>query len=195
MQRLKTLAIIISIAILSGVIFTGVMLSTEQPVEAHGDIESRFRLVENPAFIEPITGAVGHGVFNLDGSDLDNLKYDLEIGAQGLESNSWYYLSVTVREVTGEDFGGAGGMVPVAMAVTGMARTNNKGHLEFIGKGVLPNVFAPNVNRGVKTWRIDQQIRQLGSGEKGNCVECILVCAPTTKVELVQGSELVLFDG
>lgn len=185
MYMLKRVAGLLSLALLAGLLLS---IGTEQPVEAHGDIESRFRLVENPAFIEPITGAVGHGVFNLDGSDLDNLKYDLEIGAEGLESNAWYYLSVTVRE----NFDG--GAVPVAMAVAGMARTDNKGRLEFVGKGVLPNVFAPNVNKGVKTWRIDQQIRKLGSGEKGNCVECILVCAPTTKVELVQGSELVSFD-
>ncbi len=186
MHRIKTLTVMLSIALLSVLIFTGVKFSTEQPVEAHGDIETKFRLVENPAFIEPITGAVGHGVFNLDG-DLDNLKFDLEIEAQGLESSTWYYLAVTVRE------GFDGTAVPVAIAVAGMARTNSRGNLEFVGHGVLPNVFAPNVNTGVKTWRIDQQVRQLGSGELANCVECILVCAPTTKVELVKG-ELVPFS-
>ena len=46
-----------------------------------------------------------------------------------------------------------------------------------------------------RLWRIDQQIRQLGSGELGNCVECILVCSPTTKVELVDGKLVQVVEG
>ena len=107
--------------------------------------------------------------------------------AEDLMPNTWYYLSATVREVIDGDFGMSGGTVPVAMNVVGAARTDGEGRLEFTGVGVLPNVFDSPATPGVTQWRIDQQVRQLGSGELGNCVECILVCAPTTKVELVDG--------
>ena len=70
-----------------------------------------------------------------------------------------------------------------------MAKTNGDGKLKFKGKGEFPNVFDPPVTPGTDRWRIDQQIRKLGNDPRviGNCVECILVCAPTTKVELDHG--------
>jgi len=123
----------------------------------------------------------------LNGRDLDNLDFEMAIEAEDLMPNTWYYLSATVREVVGGDFGMGGGTVPVASVVVGTVRTDGTGRLEFEGEGVLPNVFDTPVTPGVTQWRIDQQVRQLGSGELGNCVECILVCSPTTKVELVDG--------
>ena len=35
----------------------------------------------------------------------------------------------------------------------------------------------------------------IGLGELGNCVECILVCSPTTKVELVDGKLVQVVEG
>lgn len=188
MYMLKRVVGLLSLALLAGLLLS---MGASPVVEAHGDIVSEFSLVDNPLFTPGDglgAGGSGTGVFNLDGRDLDDLKYDLEMEAEGLMPNTWYYLSVTVRE----GFGGVA--VPVAIAVAGMARTDGRGNLEFVGHGVLPNVFAPNVNNGVKTWRIDQQVRLLGSPTENFCVECILVCAPTTKVELVRGSELVSFE-
>ena len=158
------------------------------PAGARGaEIEKAFNMVENPTFVSPITGASGTGTIVLDGRDLDDLTFEMAIEAEGLMPNTSYYLSATVREVVGGDFGMAGGNVPDAIAVVGTARTDGTGRLEFEGKGVLPNVFDSPATPGVTEWRIDQQIRQLGSGETGNCVECILVCSPTTKVKLVNG--------
>ena len=72
--------------------------------------------------------------------------------------------------------------MPVALFVVGMARTNAGGELEFEGEGA----FAPGTFDTGTQWRIDQQVRKLGKlpTNQGNCVECILVCAPTTRVVL-----------
>ena len=189
MRRFRFIPVLLSLALLTSLVFS---ISGTPPVEADGKkIKSEFNLVENPAFVDPVTGiASGEGEFELDGKNLDKLKFKLNMAAEDLTPNTWYYLSVTVREVEDGAFGPAGGNVPVGFAVAGMARTDDDGELEFEGKGILPNVFDDPVTPGVTEWRIDQQVRQLGSGDKGNCVECILVCAPTTKVELV-GDRLV----
>lgn len=178
MRRFRFVPVLLSLALLTSLVLS---LSGAPPAEAGGKkINSEFNLVENPSFVDPITGASGEGEFELNGKNLDKLKFELEIDAEDLTPNAWYYLSVTVRETFD------GGIVPVAIVVVGMARADDEGRLEFEGRGVLPNVFE-DPTPGVSTWRIDQQVRQLGSGEKGNCVECILVCSPTTKVELVDG--------
>ena len=186
MYILKRIAVVFSIAVLAGVLY-GVV--TSEALEADGDITSEFALVENTLFVEPITGAVGSGKFKLDGEDLDDLEFWLEIEAEGLMAGKWYYLAATVRE----NFDGEA--VPIAWAVVGMAQADADGKLKSSGTAVLPNVFDPPTSVGVTKWRIDQQLRQLGSGEKGNCVECILVCAPTTKVELHDGELVPFGDG
>ena len=110
--------------------------------------------------------------------------------AADLDPNTWYYLAVTVREAPdGANNNFPGGVSPVALNVVGMARTDDEGRLEFESEGELPNVFDHPATTGVKHWRIDQRVRKLGlePTEKDNCVECILVCRPTTKVELVDG--------
>ena len=60
MHRLKMLSVLLSIALLSGV-----MLSAEQPVKADGDIESEFSMDENLSFVTPAPGANGTGEFEL----------------------------------------------------------------------------------------------------------------------------------
>ena len=179
MRKFRFVAVLSSLALVLLLVFSisGGPSAEAHDEEADDEIKSEFNLVENASFVDPITGASGEGEFELNGENLDKLKFKLEIDAEDLTPNAWYYLSVTVRETFD------GGIVPVAIAVAGMARADDEGRLEFEGKGVLPNVFE-NPTPGVTTWRIDQQVRQLGSGEKGNCVECILVCSPTTKVEL-----------
>ena len=190
MRRFRFVAVLLSLALLTLLVFS---IFGGESAEAGGkDIKTKFNFVQNPALVDPVVpGRSGKGEFKLDGRDLDKLKFELnKVKASGLEPNAWYYLAVTTREVVGGDFGGAGGDVPVGFAVAGMARADDEGRLKFKGKGVLPNVFDDPVISGVTEWRIDQQIRQLGSGEFGNCNECILVCAPTTKVRL-DGDKLV----
>ena len=161
------------------------LLAVPSPVAAGGDeIETEFAMVENSTFVDPITGAIGSGEIEIDGEDLDDLEFELEIEAEGLTPNTWYGLGVTVRE------GFDGTAVPVATVVVGMARTDDEGELEFEGESVLPDVFSGSAQGA--TWRIDQQVILANSGTKNNCVDCILVCAPTTKVEVVD-SELVPF--
>ena len=168
---------LIGLAIITGLLFTIVMVPSV--IAEGGKITMSFDLVDNTTFtpdIPPLgtTEAHGSGKIEINGHNLDNLKFKLKMAGEDLTPNTWYYLSVTVRE------GDAGGAVPVALAVAGMAKTDGAGDLEFTGDGVLPNVF----ESGATEWRIDQQIRLLGNGIKANCVECILVCAPTTLVKL-----------
>ncbi|MCH8186419.1 MAG: hypothetical protein IH862_10005 [Chloroflexi bacterium] len=205
MRKFRFVAVLLSLALVVLLVFS---ISGGPSAEAHDEedddeIKTKFDLVENTALVHPITGASGlladglGGKIEIDGEDLDKLKFKVKYKAQGLEPNTWYYLAVTVREshtdgTPDETF--PGGIKPVAIAVAGMARTDGAGRLEFEGKGVLPNVFDDPVTSGVSKWRIDQQVRQIGSGELRNCVECILVCRPTTKVELNEdGDGLIKF--
>ena len=112
----------------------------------------------------------------------------MEVEAHDLIPNEWYYITATVRE----GFAGGASNKPIAVAGVGMVKTDGDGNFEFEGEGVFPNVFEEDPD--VTTWRIDQQIKQLANIPDviGNCHLCILVCSPTTKVELVDG-ELVLF--
>lgn len=180
MRRFRFVLGLLSLALLTLLVLS----ITRGPfAEAGGkDIKTKFNLVENKDFIVPM-GASGTGEFELNGRDLDNLKFKVKYKAQGLEKNTWYYLGVTVRE----GFGGIS--VPVHAVVVGTVRTDHKGRLNFKGGGVLENVFDPS---GVTTWRIDQQVTRAGIGTENDCVECVLVCSPTTKIELV-GGELVPF--
>lgn len=187
MYILKRGGILLSLALLAGLMLS---IGASPVVEAHGDIVSEFALVDNPLFTPGDgfgAGGSGNGVFKLDGRHLDDLEFDLNMDAEDLMPDTWYYLAVTVRE----GFGGVA--VPVAFAVAGMARTDGAGRLEFEGEGVLPNVF-DDPSPGITTWRIDQQVRLLGSPTENFCVECTLVCSPTTKVELNGDGQLVLFD-
>ena len=190
MRRFRFIPVLLSLALLTSLVLS---ISGGPPAEAHDEeaddeIKTNFNLVDNSTFTPNIgpVGAETHGSgkFELDSENLDKLKFKLKIEAKDLEDNTWYYLAVTVREVVDGKFLAAGKNVPVGFAVAGMARTNGDGELEFKGKGVLPNVF----ESGVTEWRIDQQVRILGGADGNNCVECILVCAPTTKVELVDGN-------
>ena len=191
MRRFRFVAVLLSLAlaILLVLSISGRPSAEAHDEEADDEIKTNFNLVDNPMFtpVAPGHGPAekhGEGEIKIDGEDLDKLKFKVEYKTDAgfLDNNTWYYLSVTVRE----DFGG--GAVPVALVVVGMAKTDDEGRLEFKGKGVLPNVFDPPATPGftLDKWRIDQQVRKLGKlpTNQNNCVECILVCAPTTKVVL-----------
>lgn len=182
MFRFKLIAGLVSLVVLAGLVL---IVVTSAPVEAGAKkIKTNFNLVENTSFVATTTrrGAMGTGQFKLDGH-LDSLEFQVRFKADGLLPNEVYSLRVTVRE----GFGGIS--VPVHAVVVGTVRTDHKGRLNFKGGGVLENVFDPS---GVTTWRIDQQVTRAGIGTENDCVECVLVCSPTTKIELV-GGELVPF--
>ena len=183
MFRFKLIAGLVSLVLLAGLVLT-VVASAPAPVEAGGDIETEFNLVDNPKFTPNIgpVGAEPHGSgeFELDG---DTLEFELDIDAEDLVAGELYRLTVTVRNVTGGDFGAAGDLPPSLIVTVGTATADDEGRLEFEGEGVFP---ADAFDTGTE-WRIDQQVRLDGSPGgtlPGSCVECILVCAPTTKVRL-----------
>ena len=119
MRKFRFVLVLLSLALLTSLVLS---ISGGPPVEAGGKkIKSEFNLVENASFVDPITGANGEGEFELNGKNLDKLKFELEIDAEDLTPNAWYYLSVTVRETFD------GGVVPVAIAVAGMARADDEG--------------------------------------------------------------------
>lgn len=184
MRRFRFVAVLLSLALLTILVLS---ISGAPPIEAHGDIESEFAMVDNPTFTPGDgagAGGSGSGEFELDGEDLNDLEFELEVEADGLMPNTLYEIRVTVR--LGFT---AGKALPIASVVAGSAMTNDEGEFEAEGEGVIPNVFtAPG------EWRIDQQVVLPGSGTENNCVECALVCAPTTKVVLNDdGDGLVLF--
>ena len=176
---------------LSLALLTGLLLSAAAaPVEADGDIESEFDMVQNTAFVnvDPGTvGAGGSGEFELDGEDLDDLEFELEVEADGLLANTLYQISISVRAGHGAPFA-----VPLVTVIAGSAWTNGQGELEAEGEAVIPNIFG-GASAGDK-WRIDQQVLRPGAGPgPAACVDCVLVCAPTTPIVLNDDGELVLF--
>ncbi len=205
MRRFRFVAVLLSLALLTSLVLT---ISGAPPVEADGDIESEFDLGQGPRVpatgipgfpelmpgdpvitpnIPAIEAPSGSGEFELDG-DLDDLGFELEIEAEGLVPGAWYFLGVTLRK-------GHGGLQPFVengVVDAGMARADAEGRLEFEGEGA----FEADLFTGSTLWRFDQQIRRAdgpgGGAEPTWCVNCILVCFPTTLVELVDG-ELVPF--
>ncbi len=176
MHRFRFIPVLLSLALLTSLVLS---ISGAPPVEAHGDIESEFAMAQNTSFVtvEPNTlGAGGSGEFELDGDDLDDLEFELEVEAHGLLANTLYQIAVSVRKGNASAFD-----FPVEVVVVGSAMTNDQGELEAEGEGVIPNVFG-EASPGDE-WRFDQQVLRLGIGPgPAACVDCVLVCRPTTLV-------------
>ena len=88
MRRFRFVPALLSLALLTLLVFS---MSGAPPVEAGGDIESEFKMHQNTSFVnvEPGTlGASGTGEFELDGDDLDDLEFELEVEANGLLPNT-----------------------------------------------------------------------------------------------------------
>lgn len=151
-------------------------------VQAHNDkIKSTFAMNPlGPDDTVPSPGAIGSGEFELDGEKLNNLEFKLEVDATGLVPNTEYQISIQVRSDTGPPAGPAD-----AIIVVGKAWTDAQGEFKAEGEGVIPNL--KKLTPGATKWRIDQQVLQIGSGAgtpTDACVDCILVCRPTTRVML-----------
>ena len=179
----KRIAVLLSFAVLAGILLS---IGASPVVEADGDkIKSSFDMKDNPAFTPGVAPAGeevhGSGKFELDGKDLDNLKFKYKVKANDLKPNTWYQASISIRDLTDPNSDG-----PDDVVIAGYAKTDKKGKFKFEGKAVLPNPTVSSPKGIVSGWRIDQQIRLPAHPHTilGKCEDCILVCAPTTKVQL-----------
>ena len=192
MSIFKRIATLLSFVLLAGVLLS---IGAAAVVEAHGDIEAEFGLGQGPRDaagipfltpnIDPAVAPSGTGKFEIDG---ESLEFELAIEAEGLAPYTEYTLSVSLRE-------GHGGLQPAVTFVSaGTATTDGDGRLEFEGEAEFDEALFAGAAPGSK-WRFDQQIRGEGGGgaQPTWCVDCIIVCFPTTLVELNDDGELVPF--
>ena len=174
---LKRFARLLSVAVLAGFLLS----MAAAPVQAHdGEIETEFAMVENPAFVAPITGAIGTAEF-----ELEDGKFDLEMEAEGLLPNKVYTIQVAIT------IGSAGAPNPAGpgggFRLPGTATTDDEGKLEFEIED-SPLDLAAEFPAGAlgPGWRVDFGIVDLDVWSEGNCDPltnpCRLVCAPTTRI-------------
>ena len=181
MFSVKRIAVLLSIVVLAG----GLLSVARAPsVEAGGNgnhIETKFSLVENPLFVAdpPSLGASGKGKFDFN---TKKGEFNLNVDAGGLVPGEVYRVTQTVRH-------GKSGFDPAVIILDEEVTADSKGRISFMTKHVALDIFAVGAVGDGPNWRIDQQIRLTGSGTTGGCVDCILVCSPTTKINAV-GDEL-----
>lgn len=193
MYRFKTVAVLLSLAVFAVFLLS---IAAAPAVEAGGGkIKTEFEMKDNTAFtpdIAPLGTVEGHGSgkFELASEDLDNLEFKLKFKADDLLPHTWYRASITIRDTYAAP---SATNTADHMVVVGWTKTNGEGKLNFKGKAIMPDPTL--VTPGATEWRIDQQITlpSLTPVVIGGCVDCILVCAPTTKVKLnADGDGLVL---
>ena len=178
MSIFKRIATLLSFAVLA--VFLLSIGATATVLADNGNIFSEFKLVENSLFVDPM-GASGSGTFELDGRDLDNLKLKYKVKADNLMPKTWYKAAIVIRDLTDPNLDG-----PDDTVVVGFHKTNANGSLNFVGKAVLPDPTDSSPNGIVSGWRIDQHL-SLAAGpgtDRNHCVDCVLVCMPTTHVQL-----------
>ena len=176
---------------MTGLLFS--ILMAPSVLAGSGKIKTEFAMKDNSAFTPAIgdpNTVHGSGTFKLDGKGLDDLAFELKFKAEDLLPNTWYRASITIRDTYNapSELNTAD-----AMVVVGWTKTNKNGKLSFKGRAPMPNPVSVTPAGSVR-WRIDQQITRPGFGEtNGGCVDCVLVCAPTTKVKLnATGDGLIL---
>ena len=173
------------VAMLLGVIFLAstTLIMSSASVEARGQnhVKNKFIMVENPTFTPATGGLSGSGKLDLN---TKKDEYKLKIRAEGLEPGTVYRVTQTVRHSTS---GLASAVIILDVEVT----ADKKGRIKFktnhvaLDADLLEATGAPGVG---PNWRIDQQVRLAGSGDpSGVCMDCILVCAPTTKIHIEDG--------
>lgn len=175
-SRLFTLSVVM-VLLLTGVVPTNASAF-------NGNIESEFDMADNPTFtpgIEPPGVEVhGFGTFEMNGEDLDNLLFKYRVQADDLDPKTWYQATITIRDLQDPNTDG-----PDDTVIVGWHKTNANGSLNFVGKAVLPDPTITSPQGVTAGWRIDQQLRRPGANTNlGNCQDCVLVCSPTTKVQL-----------
>ena len=177
------IALFLGLSILTSLI----LINPGTPVEAGArgnHIDSKFELVANPMFTPGDDDLSGSGKFAYDPK---KGEFDITVEAEGLEPGELYNVTATIRE------GKAGGVPAVAKFFNVAVVADDNGKIKVTRKHRFLELLNEAPGDGSNNWRIDQQIRLAGVGDVGTvggCVDCILVCSPTTKISLVDG-ELV----
>ena len=175
MRRFRFVAVLLSLALLSSLVLS---ISGAPPAEAGGNnIKNKFDLVENPDLVQPppALGASGEGKIDFN---TKKGEFNLTVTARGLVPGTIYRVRQTVRNGTAGDTPADADVLDEAVVA------DSNGEIKFTKKHVELNLL--NIGPG-PNWRIDQQIVLAGTGHTPNCIDCILVCSPTTKVSLVDG--------
>ena len=197
---------LIGLVIITGLLFSIIMVPSVLAGNSNNKINSTFAMHDNTntPFTPELGGFLSHhsdpdatadeethgsGTFSLNPHALKNLKFSVTIEAHGLAANTEYGISVSVRDIPGV-LDGPDGDVEV-----GKATTDGDGNLTFEGSAVLPNPVEVSPEGKTTGWRIDQRITLDGQDTNlNNCIDCTLVCSPTTKVMLNKnGNQLVPF--
>ena len=178
MYILKRVGGLLSLAVLATLMLS---IASSSVVEADGKgnhIGNKFVMVENQPLTPP-TDASGSGQLSFN---TKKGEFDLTVKAQGLEPGVVYHVRQTIRN-------GMAGNVPALATLFDVAVVaDSNGNIKVARKHVsldILNIPGIDVNG---PWRIDQQITREGVGNaSGNCLDCVLVCRPTTKISIVDG--------
>ena len=184
MYTFRRIAGLLSFAVLAILLLS---IGTAATVQAHNEEKIKTKFDMNapslPGDVVLDKGSSGSGVIKIDG---DSLDFDLKIKGEGLTPNTEYQISIQIRSELGAPVKPADVII-----VAGSAWTNHHGRLNARGGGTIDLGELSG-----SEWRIDQQILRIGSGAGSEaCEDCILVCAPTTKVMLNEtGDGLVVLS-
>lgn len=197
---------LIGLTIMTGLLLSLIMVPSVLAGKTNNKINSTYDMHDNTntPFTPELGGFLSHhddptatteqethgsGTFSLNPHALKNLKFSITIEASDLAINTEYGISVSIRDIPGL-LDGPDGDVEV-----GMATTDGAGNLTFEGSAVLPNPVEVSPEGIATGWRIDQRITLFGQGTNlNNCINCTLVCSPTTKVMLNKnGNQLIPF--
>ncbi len=179
-HRSMVVALLLGLSILTSLI----LINPGAPVEAGAKgnhIDSKFELWENPSFTAGIGGLSGKGKFAYDPK---KGEFDITLEAEGLTPGELYNVTAGIREGT------AGGTNPQTIFYDVAVVADDNGKIKVTRKHRFLELLNEAPGDGSNNWRIDQEVRLAGVGTTGGCVDCILVCRPTTKISLVDG-ELV----
>ena len=177
MYAFKRLTGLLSFAVLAGLLLSIAGVPTIEAGGKGNHIETNFALIENTTFVFPV-GATGQGKFDFN---TKKGEFNLSAKAEGLVSGETYRVRATVRNT----FDGKAAVAAIILDVPVVADGN--GEIAVTRKHVALELLKVAPDDGSHNWRIDQQLVLTGIGTKFTCVDCILVCAPTTKVSLVDG--------
>ncbi len=180
MYIFKRIAVLLSIAVLVGV---SLNLARAPSAEAGDNVFTNpFVLGENLTFVDP-QGTTGGGEIRFN---TKNGTFLLKIHAENLVPGTVYRVTQTVRHSTS-------GLAPAVIILDVEVTADREGRIKYVTtKPIFLNIFTVGAVGDGPNWRIDQQLRLTGSGTKGGCVDCLLVCSPTTKINVVDGK---LFEG
>ena len=189
---------LIGLAVMTGLLFSIILASGVLAGPKNNEFTTVYDMRDNGTFVPGGSNDdFGNGAFRfISPNALNNLKFSVTVDVSGLDPGEQYGISVSVRDLGTPATAGPDGDVEVGKAIA-----DDLGNLKFTGTAILPNPMevsadgATNADPLKVGWRIDQRITLVDSNPSpglNKCVDCVLVCAPTTKVILnEQGTGLV----